>query len=192
MRRSLPGVFSLVAPHCQIPLSGTSVFWMGALCETVSIQVWFKWRNENQEIRLLGFSGGKKKRSKEGPRERSADVVEVATTTSTGEDTVGEKVVVLEESLTSQVQVLSPPRPPLSTGEKNCTPSSQKVIGCPLPSSSSNSLLSVTMPLRQDCKESQLVKPHFQPTAFLLCAAAAAPRLPTPPFPPRVSSLPQP
>ena len=100
MCRSLPGVLYLVAPHCQIPLSGTSVFWMGALCETVSIQVWFKWRNENQEIRLLGFSGGKKKRSKEGPRERSADVVEVATTTSTGEDTVGEKVVMLEESLT--------------------------------------------------------------------------------------------
>jgi len=96
-------------------------------------QVWFKWRNENQEIRLLGSYSGPKKRAK---GERSAAVTAVALQLAGRE-----RIVAFEESSAGLMRVLSPPRPPSSTGDKNCTPSSQKVKGCPLPSGSSNPLL---------------------------------------------------
>jgi len=104
-------------------------------------QVWFKWRNENQEIKLLGFSSGPKKRAGE-PGERSAAVV-------AGEDTGRERVVTLEESTVRLMQALSPPRPQSSTEDQICKTSSQeKVKGCLPPSRSSNRVLSSSLLLK--------------------------------------------
>ena len=103
--------------------------------------MWFKWRNENQEIKLLGFSSGPKKRAGE-LGERSAAVV-------AGEDTGRERVVTLEESTVRLVQALSPPRPQSSTEDQICKTSSQeKVKGCLPPSRSSNRLLSSSLLLK--------------------------------------------
>ena len=104
-----------------------------------SSQVWFKWRNENQEIRLLGFSSGPKKKTKL-TEESSATIVEVVTV---GEEADMELVVVLEESVAEAVEVHFPQ----SLSEvNNCT--SLKGENCLLPSSvgsSSNSMLSSSL-----------------------------------------------
>jgi len=82
-------------------------------------QVWFKWRNENQEIRLLGFSSGPKKKTK--PKEEiSAAIVEVV---AASEDAGREIVVVLEDSEAEAEEVYSPPSPSL---DQICTRLSQK------------------------------------------------------------------
>ena len=106
-----------------------------------SSQVWFKWRNENQEIRLLGFSSGPKKKTKL-TEESSAAIVEVATA---GEEANMELVVVLEESVAEAVEVHSPQSP---SEVKNCTSLSLKGENCLLPSSvgsSSNLVLSSSL-----------------------------------------------
>ena len=207
----LPGLPSLAATHCQIPLSGAKtrlLLFIGCWILLISLttrnylsQVWFKWRNENQEIRLLGFSSGPKKKTK--PKEEiSAAILEVA---AAGEDPSREIVVVLEESAAEAVEVHSPPF------DKICTPLSQRGESSLLQRSFANpsNLVLPSSLLLPSLPQTTFTSPYFDkictplsqkgersfanPSNLVLPSSLLIPHRPLkPPPPPRVSSQLQP
>ena len=121
--------------HCQVSFCWKDtafVCWNHSWYSIQPLQVWFKWRNENQEIRLLGFSSGPKKRVKD-KRESSAAGMVLATA---DDDTGRERVAVLEESSAGLVEVHLPPS---STEDQSCTHLSQRGKGCQPPRSGGSS-----------------------------------------------------
>ena len=118
---SLPSFSPLAVAHRQIPLPGfqTSNFLAASSFISISAlshQVWLKWRNAHQEIRLQGSYQKKTKKSRERITPR-ANMVDVREDVGGGKDHVPEQ----------HAENVLPPHPPTSSAvEQNPTSLSVK------------------------------------------------------------------
>ena len=125
VRGSLPSFPPLAVTHCQIPLPGvrTSNFLAASSffsTSSLSHQVWLKWRNAHQEIRLQGSYQKKTKKSRERITPR-ANMVDVREDVGVGKDHVPEQ----------HAEPTLPPHPPTSsTVESNSASLSVKEPAC--------------------------------------------------------------
>ena len=129
MRGSLPSFSPLAVTHCQIPLPGvrTSNFLAASSffsTSSLSHQVWLKWRNAHQEIRLQGSYQKKAKKSRDRITLR-ANMVDVREDVGSGKGHVPEQ----------PAETVPPPHPPSSPAvEQNSASLSVKEPACLPPS----------------------------------------------------------
>ena len=129
VRDSLPSLSPLCVAYHQIPLSGVQASNFLAASSFFSIsallcQVWLKWRNAHQEIRLQGSYQKKAKKSRDRVTPR-ANMVDVR------EDVCSRKDHVPEQP----AETVPPPHPPSSpAGEQNSAALSVKEPACLPPS----------------------------------------------------------
>ena len=125
VRDSLPSLSPLCVAYHQIPLSGVQASNFLAASSFFSIsallcQVWLKWRNAHQEIRLQGSYQKKAKKSRDRVTPR-ANMVDVR------EDVCSRKDHVPEQP----AETVPPPHPPSSpAGEQNSAALSVKEPAC--------------------------------------------------------------
>ena len=125
VRDSLPSLSPLCVAYHQIPLSGVQASNFLAASSFFSIsallcQVWLKWRNAHQEIRLQGSYQKKTKKSRERITPR-ANIVDVREDVGVGKDHVPEQ----------HAEPTLPPHPPTSsTVESNSASLSVKEPAC--------------------------------------------------------------
>ena len=126
---SLPSFSPLAVAHRQIPLPGfqASIFLAASSffsISSLSHQVWLKWRNAHQEIRLQGSYQKKTKKSRERITPR-ANMVDVREDVGGGKDHVPEQ----------HAETVLPPHPPTSSAvEQNSASLSVKEPACLPPS----------------------------------------------------------